>query len=74
MEASLAAKTDEAAKSAAELSSLKVENEKVQASSAVSNEAEVELAAIKQKLTEKEKETVRLMEENERLSEQVGTI
>jgi len=73
LEASLAAKTDEAAKSAAELSSLKVENEKVQASSAVSNEAEVELAAIKQKLTEKEKETVRLMEENERLSEQLAS-
>ena len=61
----------ETQKAAVEVASLKVEHEKVQTAAAIPADVEAELSTIKQKLTEKEKETSRLVEENERLSEQV---
>ena len=73
LEAALVAKSDEAQKAAAELASLKVANEKVQTAAAIPADVEAELTTIKQKLAEKDKETSRLMEENERLSEQLAS-
>ena len=71
LEAALSAKSDEAQKAATELATLRVTKEKTQTAAPATAEIETELSAIKQKLSEKEKETSRLMEENERLSEQV---
>jgi len=78
LEAALVSKSEEAQKTAAELSSVKIANEmaneKVQtAAAAIPVEVEAELSTLKQKLTEKEKETSRLLEENERLSEQLAS-
>jgi len=73
LEAALEAKVNEAQKAAVELASLKVANEKVQTAAAIPADVEAELTTIKQKLSEKEKETSRLMEENERLSEQLAS-
>merc|ERR1719186_2334908 len=73
LEAALVAKSDEAQKAAAELASLKVANEKVQTAATIPADVEAELTNIKQKLAEKDKETSRLMEENERLSEQLAS-
>jgi len=76
LEQALAAKAEEAQKAAAELSSLK--SKKPQEAILNNNNINVaaiesELASVKQKLVEKEKETVRLAEENERLGEQVAS-
>jgi len=73
LEAALVVKSEEVQKAIAELSSLKVAKEKIQTAAAIPAEVEAELATIKQKLTEKEKETSRLVEENERLSEQLAS-
>ena len=76
LEKALAAKSDEAQKASVELKALKSKPEGP-ASAIINNnninvaEIEAELASVKQKLTDKEKETSRLVEENERLSEQV---
>lgn len=76
LEKALAAKTEEANKASIELKSLKSKP----AAQAVTNnnninveKVEAELAVVKQKLVEKDQETKRLMEENERLSEQVAS-
>ena len=73
LEKALAAKSEEAQKASAELSSLKSKPQEAIINNNNINTAaiESELASVKQKLTEKEQETVRLVEENERLSEQV---
>jgi len=73
LEAALEAKANEAQKAAVELASLKVANEKVQTAATIPADVEAELNTIKQKLSEKEKETARLLEENERLSEQLAS-
>jgi len=73
LEAALSAKSDEAQKAATELATLRVTKEKTQTAAPAMAEIETELSAIKQKLSEKEKETSRLMEENERLSEQLAS-
>jgi len=73
LEAALSAKSDEAQKAATELATLRVTKEKTQTAAPATAEIETELSAIKQKLSEKEKETSRLMEENERLSEQLAS-
>eukprot|EP00092_Neocalanus_flemingeri_P033348 GFUD01036263.1.p1 GENE.GFUD01036263.1~~GFUD01036263.1.p1 ORF type:complete len:913 (+),score=374.77 GFUD01036263.1:57-2795(+) len=73
LEAALVAKSDEAQQAAADLATMKVANDKVQAAPAIPVEVEAELNTIKQKLAEKDSETSRLMEENERLSEQLAS-
>jgi len=76
LEKALAAKTEEANKASTELKTLK---SKPQGAAIINNnniniaEVEAELANVKQKLVEKETETKRLVEENERLSEQVAS-
>lgn len=78
LEKALAAKSDEAQKASVELKALKSKPEGP-ASAIINNnninvaEIEAELASVKQKLTDKEKETSRLVEENERLSEQLAS-
>ena len=71
LETALAGKNEEAKKIAADLSSVKLENEKMQTAAAAPSEAQIELASLKVKMDEKEINIVRLTEENERLSEQV---
>lgn len=71
LEAALEAKANEAQKAAIELVSLRVANEKVQTAVTIPAVVEAELTTIKQKLSEREKGTFRLMEENESLSEQL---
>jgi len=76
LEQALAAKAEEAQKASVELSSLK--SKKPQEAILNNNNINVaaiesELASVKQKLVEKEKETARLAEENERLGEQVAS-
>jgi len=74
LEAALVAKSDEAQKAKVELANLKIVNDKAQsAADSSSADIEAELATTKQKLTEKERETARLLEENERLSEQLAS-
>merc|ERR1712013_405818 len=74
LEAALVAKSDEAQKAKVELANLKIVNDKAQtAADSSSADIEAELATTKQKLTEKERETTRLLEENERLSEQLAS-
>ena len=76
LEKALAAKTEEANKASTELKSIK---SKPAAPAVINNnninveKVEAELAVVKQKLAEKDQETKRLMEENERLSEQVAS-
>merc|ERR1711971_377087 len=76
LEQALAAKAEEAQKASVELSSLK--SKKPQEAILNNNNINIaaiesELASVKQKLVEKEKETARLAEENERLGEQVAS-
>ena len=80
LEKALAAKSEEAQKAAVELKALKSKPEGAAppAAAAIMNnnninvdKIEAELASVKQKLSDKEQETSRLVEENERLSEQV---
>jgi len=73
LEAALVAKSDEAQKANVELANLKIVNDKAQTAAAIPAEMEAELNSTKQKLVEKEKETARLLEENERLSEQLAS-
>jgi len=73
LEAALVAKSEEAQKAAVELANLKIVNEAAQTAAAIPADLEAELSSTKQKLTEKEKETARLLEENERLSEQLAS-
>jgi len=73
LEAALVAKSEEAQKAAMELANLKIVNEAAQTAAAIPADLEAELSSTKQKLTEKEKETARLLEENERLSEQLAS-
>lgn len=75
LEQALAAKAEEAQKASVELGSLK--SKKPQEAILNNNNINIaaiesELASVKQKLVEKEKETARLAEENERLGEQVN--
>merc|ERR1711971_1118271 len=76
LEQALAAKAEEAQKASVELSSLK--SKKPQEAILNNNNINIaaiesELASVKQKLVEKEKETARLAQENERLGEQVAS-
>ena len=78
LEKALAAKSEEAQKAAVELKALKSKPEGAPPAAAIMNnnninvdKIEAELASVKQKLSDKEQETSRLVEENERLSEQV---
>jgi ribosome-binding protein 1 len=73
LETALAGKNDEVKKIAADLSSVKLENEKMQTAAAAPSEAQIELASLKVKMDEKEINIVRLTEENERLSEQLAS-
>jgi ribosome-binding protein 1 len=73
LEAALVAKSEEAQKAAVELANLKIVNEAAQTAAAIPADLEAELSSTKQKLTENEKETARLLEENERLSEQLAS-
>ena len=75
LEQALAAKAEEAQKASVEISSLK--SKKPQEAILNNNNINIaaiesELASVKQKLVEKEKETARLAQENERLGEQVN--
>merc|ERR1712106_994935 len=73
LEAALVVKSDEAQQAKVELANLKIVNDQVQTAAAVPADVEAELTATKQKLAENEKETARLLEENERLSEQLAS-
>merc|ERR1712227_635556 len=80
LEKALAAKSEEAQKAAVELKALKSKAEG--SAPAIMNnnnnninvdKIEAELASVKQKFSDKEQETSRLVEENERLSEQLAS-
>merc|ERR1711892_1340236 len=73
LEAALVVKSDEAQQAKVELANLKIVNDQVQTAAAVPADVEAELTSTKQKLAENEKETARLLEENERLSEQLAS-
>merc|ERR1712106_380571 len=73
LEAALVVKSDEAQQAKVELANLKIVNDQVQTAAAVPADVEAELTSTKEKLAENEKETARLLEENERLSEQLAS-
>jgi len=74
LEKALAAKTDEAKKTNSELESVKTSKTAITNNNSINAaELESELDSVKQKLAEKEVESRRLLEENERLAEQVSS-
>ena len=74
LEKALSAKTEEANKTNTELESVKTNKAAITNNNSINAaELESELASVKQKLAEKELESRRLLEENERLAEQVSS-
>jgi len=74
LEKALAAKTEEANKTTTELESVKTSKAAITNNNSINAaELESELESVKQKLAEKELESGRLLEENERLAEQVSS-